>query len=243
MSTLARDIVPREAAQAHDGVVEMERALEVFLAHRIRLFRIAHRITGDVASAEDVVQEAWVRWQRTDRTAIKSPGAFLTTATTHLAINLIQTARHRHETTAEPPPADLADSGQDPAARVEQVAAVQESLRLMLARLTRPELTAYLLRKGFDHRYADIASLLRTSVANTRQLVRRARLRLDGGQDHAVDPAELHLLTTAFLRAAGTGDFQPLERLLVDDAARALACAGTHRSPIGRGHRPMARFA
>ena len=251
MSPFALDAVPAEAAQAADGavegaldgVVDVDRALYLFLAHRTRLFRIAHRVTGDVTSAEDIVQEAWLRWQRTDRTTIKNPAAFLTTATTHLAINLIQTARHRHEVPAEPPLADLVDTSQDPAARVEQTAAVEDSLRLMLARLTRPELTAYLLRKGFDYAYADLARLLRTSVPNTRQLVRRAQLRLDGGPERPVERAEVRLLTTVFLRAARTGDVTPLERLLTTDVPSRSACGGVRRPTVRHGRPPTARIA
>ncbi|MDH2414427.1 sigma factor [Nocardioides sp. CER19] len=246
MSPLALDTVPVETPPAAGGAVEgvddVDRALHVFLAHRTRLFRIAHRVTGDVASAEDVVQEAWVRWQRVDRAVIKNPAAFLTTATTHLAINLIQTARHRHETPAEPPLIDLVDTAQDPAARAEEAAAVEESMRLMLARLTRPELTAYLLRKGFDYAYADLARLLRTTVPNTRQLVRRAQLRLDGGPDRPVEQAELRLLTAVFLHAARTGHVEALERLLAADAS-APGCGGVRRPRVRYGHRPTPRIA
>src|SRR6478735_9590225 len=95
-------------------VVDLDVALEVFLAERTRLFRIAYRVVGDVASAEDVVQEAWLRWQRTDRRVIKNPAAFLTTTTTHLAINVIQSARYRHEAPIESPVAEMVDSSQDP---------------------------------------------------------------------------------------------------------------------------------
>jgi RNA polymerase sigma-70 factor (ECF subfamily) len=246
MSQLALHARPAEtagAAAGADGMADVDRALHLFLAHRSRLFRIAHRVTGDVNSAEDIVQEAWLRWQRTDRATIKNPAAFLNTATTHLAINLIQTAPHRHEIPAEPPLADLLDTSQDPATRVDQTAAVEDSLRLMLARLTRPELAAYLLRKGFDYAYADLARLLRTSMPNARQLVRRAQLRLDGGSDRPVERAELRVLTAVFLRAARTGDIAPLERLLATDVSSASACCGVRRPMARPEHRPTPRIA
>jgi RNA polymerase sigma factor (sigma-70 family) len=214
---------------------DLDGALQVFLAHRTRLFRIAYRVTGDVSHAEDVVQETWVRWQRTDRSEVRNSAAFLTTAATHLAINLIQTARHRHETPAEPPLIDLVDVAQDPASRLEQEVAVRESLDLMLRRLTRAELTAYLLRKGFDYAYADLARLLRTTVPNTRQLVRRAQLRLDAGMDRSVDRRELPALVSAFLRAASHGELEQLERLLCGGLP--TPCAGGRR-PAHAAHRP-----
>jgi RNA polymerase sigma-70 factor (ECF subfamily) len=228
MSPLAPDTaleIPSAPDGAVAGVVDLDDALHLFLDHRTRLFRIAHRVTGDVGSAEDVVQETWMRWQRTDRAEIKNPAAFLTTATTHLAINMIQSARHRHETPAEPPLGELVDTREGPVARVERATAVEASLRLMLARLSRPELSAYLLRRGFDQPYADLARLLRTSVPNTRQLVRRAQLRLEDGTDRPVDSAQLRLLTRVFLHAARTGDVAALERLLA--AGPPLASAGT----------------
>lgn len=226
-----------EPARAPEA--ELDHALQVFLAHRTRLFRVAYRVTGDVSSAEDVVQEAWLRWQRTDRRRIKNPAAFLTTTTTHLAINVIQSARHRHETPTESPLADLVDPAQDPTMRVEQSAAVEQTLGLLMARLTPAQLAAYLLRKGFDYTYGDIAELLRTSVPNVRQLVRRAQPRIAGGREHAVDPEAHCLLVTAFLTAARTGDLQGMERLLTADGCPASGCSATPpRLPTRRGHRP-----
>src|SRR5690349_18583862 len=99
---------------------DLDEALETFLAQRTLLLRIARRVTGSVVNAEEVVQEAWMRWQRTDRTTILNPAAFLTTTTTHLAINVIQSARHRHETPAELPFIDASDPTQDPTLRAER---------------------------------------------------------------------------------------------------------------------------
>jgi RNA polymerase sigma factor (sigma-70 family) len=189
-------------------------AVEVFLTYRSRLFRIALRVTGDVLSAEDVVQEAWLRWQRTDRRTIQNPAAFLTTTTTRLAINLIQSAPHRHESAAESPLADLVDPRLDPALRTEQEAALEQALAALMAKLSRSELAAYVLRKGFDYAYRDIATLLRTSVPNARQLVRRAQPRIADDREWPVDPDEHRLVARAFLRAARTGELNALEQAL-----------------------------
>jgi RNA polymerase sigma-70 factor (ECF subfamily) len=215
-------------------VVDLDGALEVFLAQRTRLFRVAYRVTGDVSSAEDVVQEAWLRWQRTDRQVIKNPAAFLTTTTTHLAINVIQSARHRHEAPTETPLADLVDNGHDPTLQVEQALAVEEMLLTLMARLSPAELTAYLLRKGFDYPYDEIAGLLCTSSANARQLLRRAQQRIEGERERPVDEAIHERLVGAFLTAARTGELAALETLLVREARRTTR---THaRRPVRRDH-------
>jgi RNA polymerase sigma-70 factor (ECF subfamily) len=206
MSALATETTTLAAA-------DVEAALELFLAERTRLFRIAHRVTGDIGSAEDLVQETWVRWQRTDRSAIKNPAAFLTTAITHLAINLIQSARCRHEASFESPLALLADVD-DPTRYAEQTSGVEETLLVLMAKLRPAELAAYLLRKSFDYPYADIAALLRTSTTNARQLVRRAQQRFDGDQERDVAPDAHRELVAAFLAAARRGDLADLEWLL-----------------------------
>jgi RNA polymerase sigma factor (sigma-70 family) len=193
---------------------DLEDALGIFLDHRTRLFRIAHRVTGDVTTAEDVVQDAWVRWQRTDREAVKNPAAFLTTTTTHLAINVIQSARRRHETPMESPLPGWAGGGDDPTQHVERTVTVERMMFELMARLNRAELAAYLLRKGFDYPYGDIAELLRTTRANCRQLVRRAQQRIEGERRRLVD-AHVHAqLVAAFLGATCAGDLVELENLL-----------------------------
>jgi RNA polymerase sigma-70 factor (ECF subfamily) len=108
---------------------DLDRALEVFLAMRTQLFRIARRVTGDITNAEDVVQDTWLRWQRTDRRVIKNPAAFLTTTTTHLAINVIQSARSRRERSVGPQLREPVDTSADPAAGAER----HERLRAAIA--------------------------------------------------------------------------------------------------------------
>ncbi|WKG02169.1 sigma-70 family RNA polymerase sigma factor [Mycolicibacterium sp. HK-90] len=204
---------------------DLDLALDIFLTHRPRLLGIAYRVTGETCGAEDLVQEAWLRWQRADRAAVENPAAFLTTTTTNLAINVIQSARYRHEAPTASPLDYLPDAAEDePLSRTEQAAVVEEMLALLMARLTPAELAAYVLRKGFEYAYAYIAALLRTSVANARQLVRRAQARLDTGDRAASVLIAAHRrLATAFLEAARTGDRGDLERLLAGDSADSRA--------------------
>lgn len=197
---------------------ELDAALDVFLAQRTRLVQIAHRVTGDFSGAEDVVQDAWLRWQRADRGVIKNPAAFLTTTTTRLAINVIQSARHRHRSTTAAPLADLVVSAEDQVVRAEQAADVERALQALMARLSPGKLAAYLLRNCFDYPYGEIARLMDTSSANVRQMVRRARQRIDGDPEQPVHRADHRRLVLAFQRAARTGDLAALEALLVHTA-------------------------
>jgi RNA polymerase sigma-70 factor (ECF subfamily) len=222
----------------------LDTALHVFLAQRNRLFHLAYRIVGDAAGAEDVVQEAWVRWQLTDRAEVKNPVAFLTTTTTRLAINVIQSGRRRNETPSEPRFADLGGlaSSDDPMLCAERTAAIESALALLMARLTPDRLAAYVLRKGFDYTYTELAKLLRISAPNARVVVHRAQARLDSERERPI-PTESHRrLVTAFRTAADTGDLDGLVRLLVpEERVRHLALPS--RRPAGPAHVPARQAA
>jgi RNA polymerase sigma factor (sigma-70 family) len=201
---------------------QLDHALDVFLAERTRLFRIAHRVIGDTAVAEDVVQEAWLRWQRTDRSEIRNPAAFLTTATTNLAINVIQSARHRRELPSDLPLVELVDPSGGPTLEAERVAEVEQVLGTLMARLTPSELAAYVLRKGFAYPYVEVARVLGASTANARQLVRRAHTHLLGDRARPVDRNAHRALVDAFLGAARAGNLEPLEQLLAEPSRSAV---------------------
>jgi len=225
---------------------ELQQAISFFVSQRPRLFRIAYRITGgDASSAEDVVQEAWLRWQRTDRGAIKNPEAFLTTTATRLAINVIQSAHHRHEAPSETVAPDPGDASQDPSGQVDQSAAVAQALAAIMARLTRAELAAYLLRNMFDYSYADVSRLLRTSAVNARQLVSRARWRVERGAERSVvEPRSHRHLVAAFLLASRTGEFESLERFLVHHVRPVMSLASApSRMPAGARREAAAALA
>ncbi len=195
---------------------ELEQGVATFLAERTRLVRIAYRIVGDADAADDVVQEVWLRWQRCNRAAIESPAAFLTTATKHLAINLVQSAVRRRETPTDSPLDEVVDREQDPTRRAELTQDVEQAFRLLVAQLTPPERAAYLLRKGFDYPYGEIADVLRTTESNARQLVCRAQGGLSRRRSDRVDPDSHQRLVRAFMAASRTGSLAELERLLTD---------------------------
>ncbi|RPK32709.1 sigma factor [Streptomyces sp. ADI93-02] len=237
MSAPSMETPPVEPPADWSSDDDLDLALDVFLAQRTRLFRKAYQVLGDVSGAEDVVQEMWLRWQLTDRTKVRNPAAYLATATARLAINVVQSAQGRHETPTESYFADLADrAAPDPAARAEKTVAIEEALALPLAKLTPEGLAAYILRKGFGYAYDDLAKLLRTTVPNARQLVRRAQIRLERDRERPVPPETHRRLVAAFQIAADTGDFGELTRLLAPSGP-------VHRAPskTSRTSRPCRR--
>jgi len=196
---------------------DLDLAASVFDDQRPRLFGIAYRMLGSATEAEDVVQDAWLRWQAYDRETVRDAAAFLTTVTTRLAINSAQSARSRHETYVGPWLPEPVDTSADPALGAERGEALEMAVLLLLEKLTPTERAAYVLREAFDYPYAQIAEILDTTGANVRQLVSRARKHVADERRAPVDPTEQRRLLAAFLLAAQTGDLGALEGLLAAD--------------------------
>lgn len=195
----------------------LDEALAAFQAVRGRLFGIAYRMLGSASEAEDIVQEAWVRWQGTDRTVVQDPPAFLATTTTRLAINVLQSARSQRETYIGPWLPEPVDTSEDPTLGAERAEALGFAVLVMLERLTPTERAAYVLREAFAYPYEQICEIVQVSEAAARQLVSRARKHLTGERRREVPQSEQRRLLTAFLAAAKTGDLIQLERLLSED--------------------------
>ncbi|MGW0705526.1 sigma-70 family RNA polymerase sigma factor [Streptomyces sp. NPDC002643] len=196
---------------------DLEEAVSVFLQHRNRLFGIAYRVLGSAVEAEDVVQDVWLRWQNTDRTVVTSPVAFLSTATTRLAINVAQSARVRRETYIGPWLPEPVDTSADPEVGAQRAEAIELALLLVLQKLSPAERAAYVLREAFDYAYPEIAEILQLSLVNVRKIVSRARKHLSAEQRESVDTAEHRRLLGVFVSAARTGDVASLEALLTPD--------------------------
>lgn len=195
--------------------------IAAFEAVRPRLLGIARRVLGSAAEAEDVVQDAWIRWQRADRAAVRDAPAFLATITMRLAITVAASARARRETPIDPRLAEPVDARADPAARAERRDAVRRGLRILLERLTPAERAAYVLREAFDERYRQISVVLAVSEVNARPLAARARARVTGAPRAEPGAAELQRLLEGFLAASHGGDLAALERLLVPNVPAA----------------------
>jgi RNA polymerase sigma-70 factor, ECF subfamily len=191
--------------------------MDTFLAHRGRLFGVAYRMLGSVTEAEDVVQEAWLRWNGTDRAAVRDAEAFLVVTTTRLAINAANAARVRRETYVGPWLPEPVDTATDPALGAEHGEALELAVLVLLEKLGPRERATYVLREAFDYPYRKIAEVLEVSEANARQLGARARAHLTAARREAVGPAEHRRLLTAFLSAARDGDLAALEDLFTAD--------------------------
>lgn len=191
--------------------------LSAFESARPRLFGIAYRMLGSVAEAEDVVQDAWTRWQSTDRRVVHDAQAFLATTATRLAINVRQSARTRRETYVRPWLPEPVDTSADPSLGAERGEALELAVLLLLERLSPTERAAYVLREAFNHPYKEIAEVLRIEEPNARQLVTRARQHVTNGRRARVSNDDQKRLLHAFVAASQTGDVAELERLFAAD--------------------------
>lgn len=221
-------------------VDSLDQATKDFVAARPQLFGIAYRVLGSSTEAEDILQEAWLRWQKTDRTTILEPTAFLATVTTRLAINFAQSARVRREAYVGPWLPEPIDTSSDPYVGAERAEAVELAVLFLLEKLNPVERAAYVLREAFDYPYAQLADILETTEANARQLVSRARKHLAAERRERVSPAEHRRLLSVFLFAAQTGDLGALEDVLAADVvsyADGGGVRGASKIPVvGRPH-------
>jgi RNA polymerase sigma-70 factor (ECF subfamily) len=179
-------------------------------------FSIAYRMLGSVAEAEDVAQEALIRLNDADD--VERPAAFVTTVATRLAIDVLRSARVRREAyTGSWLPEPLVED--DAVKTVEDEEAVSLAFLVLLERLSPDERAVVVLRESFDYEFADIAEILDTSPANARQLLSRARRRIDEERPRFdPDPGERRALVARFLEAARKGDMDGLVALLAPDA-------------------------
>jgi RNA polymerase sigma-70 factor (ECF subfamily) len=188
--------------------------LDVFEGERPRLTGLAYRITGSVADAEDVVQEAWIRWAR-DAATVDNPAGWLTTVTSRLALDRLRSQRRRREVYVGPWLPDPVPTTQT----VEETAELAESLTLgflvLLDSLGPFERVAFLLSEVFGEPYSVIAEVLDKSEAACRQLVSRARRKMQAARPEArtrgPSPAFAELL------------MQLIDSVLADDEERALS--------------------
>ena len=187
---------------------------------RQRAFGVAYRMLGSVAEAEDVAQETVLRLTRQDATIVE-PAAWVTTVATRLSINVLNSARARRESYVGPwlPAPLLADPGPGPDARAELADSVSLALLVLLEQLNPVERAAYLLREVFAYDYSDIAGIIEQTEVNARQIVTRARRRIEAGRPRFdPDEAARDALLARFLAAAEEGDLEALEDLLAKDA-------------------------
>jgi RNA polymerase sigma-70 factor, ECF subfamily len=219
---------------------------EVVLPHLDDALSLARWLTGSVADAEDVVQEAFLRW-RDAPSDVREPLAWLTTVVTRICIDQLKSARARRERYVGPwLPEPLV---RETAADVSEAAELSDSLSMaflmVLESLTPTERAAFLLREVFGYGYGEIAELLKTSEANSRQLVHRANERVaERKRRFEADTEKQRDLLARFLFAAATGEVGALVELLAEDAVLYSDGGGAvkaARRPI-HGKDKIARF-
>jgi len=194
--------------------------LTMFNEHRSLLFSIAYRMLGSVADAEDILQDAFIRWQQASHDEIRSPKAFLVTIVSRLCINHLQTARvQREEYVGQWLPEPMVT---DPASDPESALWTDESLSMaflvLLERLTPVERAVFLLREVFDFDYAEISAILERSEANCRQILRRAKEHVRAARPRfKASVREQSDLLPRFVQATTKGDLDGLVALLASD--------------------------
>jgi RNA polymerase sigma-70 factor (ECF subfamily) len=193
---------------------------DAFAACRPRLLGIAYGLLGELTEAEDVVQDAWLRWNKADQEAVRNAEPFLVTVTTRLALDRLRAARARREVYVGPwLPEPLLTDPETPESKAIEAERLSLALLGALERLNPTERAVLVLRDVFDLEYAEIADIVEKTPANVRQIAKRAR-------EHAGDPTrrrpvseeERERLANAFLAASVSGDVEQIRALLAADA-------------------------
>ncbi|MDU0303591.1 RNA polymerase sigma-70 factor [Streptomyces sp. PAL114] len=213
-------------------------ATEVFEEHRPLLMGVAYRMLGRVADAEDVVQDAWLRWSGDDRSDVREPRGYLVRVTTRLAIDRLRRIKARGETYVgpwlpDPYVTDFGDTVADTAERAVLAESVSLAVLVVMETLSPLERAVFVLREAFGYPYADIAAMTGRGEAAVRQLGARARRHVDERRPrYDVDPARRRALTERFLAAAAGGDLAGLMELLAPDVRLVGDSGGKARAPL-----------
>ncbi|HUL91331.1 MAG TPA: RNA polymerase sigma-70 factor [Burkholderiales bacterium] len=224
----------------------MDDRATVFGQHRQRLYGIAYRMLGSKADAEDMLQEAYLRWHRSERERVQTPEAWLVTTVTRLCIDRLRAARSEREAYVGPwlPEPLLGDAPAD--RRAELASDLSVAFLVVLERLSPEERAAFLLHDVFDCEYAEVARILGKSEAACRQIAHRARerVRSDRPRFQVSEAARVRLLEK-FVAALRAQDHQALLALFAEDATWTSDGGGKTKAAkkVVRSAPRVARFA
>lgn len=191
--------------------------LDRFEAERPRLRALAYRMLGSSAEADDAVQEAWLRFDRSDLSEVDNPAAWLTTVVSRVCLNLLRARQARREQSLDSYTADwlgAADENRIPQDEAELADSVGLAMLVVLDRLTPAERIAFVLHDMFEVAFDDIARMMQRSPVAVRQLASRARTKVRGTGVQEADPTRRRQAVEAYLMATRTGDFTALLTLL-----------------------------
>ncbi len=219
-----------------------------FERHRPRLFGIAYRMLGSRSDAEDVLQDAYLRWQRGTSEELRSPEAWLVTTVTRLCIDRLRAARAQREQYVGPwlPEPLIGDTAPAADTRAELSSSLSIAFLVVLEQLEPDERAAFLLHDVFDTDYAEIAEILGKSAAACRQVVSRARKRVRGRRPRAqVTDAARRLVLERFANAIQMQDKAALLELVAEQASWTSDGGGRARAALKaiRGRERVVRFA
>jgi RNA polymerase sigma-70 factor, ECF subfamily len=189
---------------------------EVFEEHRRTLFGIAYRMLGSVADAEDVVQEAWLRWNGA-RGDVDDPRAYLARTVTNLALNHLSSATVRRERYVGPWLPEPLVTEPDATEDVERAESVSLAMLVVMETLSPLERAVFVLKEVFGFPYAEIAQVLERSEASVRQVGHRARSHVQARRPRYAAPDEVRDVTERFLAACLGGDLNRMLELLAPD--------------------------
>lgn len=198
-------------------------ALGPFTAHRRLLFDVAYRMLGSVVDAEDVLQDAWLSWDRADRSAVLNPRAYLVRTVTNLSLNRLTSARATRETyigpwLPEPLLTESLPTVPDGAEEVEMAETVSTAMLVVLESLSPLERAVFVLREVFGYAYAEIAEVLGRAEATVRQTGHRARAHVQARRPRfATEPEQRGEVTRRFLAACAGGDLNAVMELLAPE--------------------------
>jgi RNA polymerase sigma-70 factor (ECF subfamily) len=229
----------RSTTNSHDA------ATETFDQHRGLLFAVAYRMLGSVADAEDLVQEAWLRWAGVDRSEVASARAYLVQVTTRLALERLRSARVHRETYIGPwlPEPLLVEP--DVTERIALSESVSMALLVVLETLSPLERAVFVLREAFGFQYTEIAEILGRDGAAVRQLARRAREHVQARRPRfELDPTRHRQVSERFLAACTGGDVAKLLDLLAPGVTLVADGGGLAKAPRRplHGAEEVARF-
>jgi RNA polymerase sigma-70 factor, ECF subfamily len=193
---------------------------DVFNTDRPLLFSIAYRMLGSASDAEDVLQDAWLRYRSVDRSTVRSPKAFATTIVTRLCLDRLKSAQRTREEYVGPwlPEPVLTSEVEGPDTMLQRAESVTLAFLVLLEKLSPEERAVFLLKDIFEYEHSEIADILGTTVDNSRQLLHRAKARLAHGRPRLTGTAQSRrTIAERFARAFSSGDGAELTALLAKD--------------------------
>jgi RNA polymerase sigma-70 factor, ECF subfamily len=195
-------------------------APDVFNTDRPLLFSIAYRMLGSASDAEDVMQDAWLRYSNVDGSTIRSPKAFATTIVTRLCLDRLNSLRKTREEYVGPwlPEPVLTSEVETPDVMLQRSESVTLAFLLLLEKLSPEERAVFLLKDVFEYEHSEIAEMLDMSTENSRQLLHRAKARIADGRPQISGTSESRRrIAERFARAFTSGDDRRLTTLLSSD--------------------------